>query len=654
MKTKKYLNVLHSFTLHLIGLMDIEELIWYVTEEVAGKLGYHDCVVSLYDAQREVIVQKVAIGPKYSHDRQIKNPLETPIGSNIVGMVGLTKTATLVNDMSDNDLYMDDLKKPGSGLYVPICHNGILYGIIDSEHENVDYFTQGDLQIFTEIANLMGAKFAQIALIETENLQSKIIETIQDIVILCDGEGRIRYANEAIQNVTGYSYDEFLSMNILDLIICEESQKPINQKTEFSQWANKHWNGRVLLKHHDDDLHHYDLLSTPQIGKDGKFQGSISVLRNVDHVIKNECEQKLHAIVFENVNDGIVMFDINAKIIDSNHNAQKMMGYSHEEMMGMTSMEFAANKEDWKQKQLDAFSSIAATGKYIGEGRAKHVDGNEFPFEISMTLYHDKNNMPLGTVAVMRDVTEQKIQLAKLQAAKNDAEAANAEKSKFLATMSHEIRTPLNAVIGFAEALEMGVGADNAESRNESLRIIADAGRMLNNLISDILDFSKLEMGRVDYMLEPVWPSDIFKKNLPIIRQLAEKGSIKFNGIKKTDKKVFVDRARLEQILLNLITNAVKYNKPNGMIEFGCYDIDDDHLRIYIKDSGVGIPKDKEGLLFAPFERSNNHNPDIAGIGLGLSICKNLTEAMDGTIGFESEYGVGSTFWVDFPVFKET
>ncbi len=240
-----------------------------------------------------------------------------------------------------------------------------------------------------------------------------------------------------------------------------------------------------------------------------------------------------------------------------------------------------------------------------------------------------------------------------LNKSKLEAEAANQIKSKFLANMSHEIRTPLNAIIGFAEALEMGVGADNKETRNESLRIIANAGRQMNNLISDILDFSKIEADKIEIHKNPVLPSEVFKKILPIIKHLTERSNVTFEGIQKSDKKISVDRSRLEQILLNFITNAIKYNKPNGSVEFGCFDVAKNSLRIYVKDTGIGIPKKHEGLLFSPFDRIDQDEMAIAGIGLGLSICKKLTETMGGTIGFETKLGEGSTFWVEFPILDD-
>ena len=236
-----------------------------------------------------------------------------------------------------------------------------------------------------------------------------------------------------------------------------------------------------------------------------------------------------------------------------------------------------------------------------------------------------------------------------LRDSKQAAEDANQSKSEFLANMSHEIRTPLNAVIGFAEALEMGVGAEDRDKRNESLKIIADSGRKLNNLISDILDFSKIEAGKIEFNLEPICPNDVFQKNIPIIKDLADKKNITFKNHQKSDHKVLVDKNRLDQIMLNFITNAVKYNKPNGTFEFGCYDTQDDRLRIYVKDSGIGIPQEKERLLFTAFDRVEPSEIASPGIGLGLFICKKLTESMGGTIGYKTKLGKGSTFWVEFP-----
>ncbi len=262
-----------------------------------------------------------------------------------------------------------------------------------------------------------------------------------------------------------------------------------------------------------------------------------------------------------------------------------------------------------------------------------------------------------GHVAVYTDVTDREAATKKLtltnrelQHQRDRAEHASKAKSEFLAHMSHELRTPLNAIIGFAEALEHGIDAGDETKHREFLGHIANAGRDLNDLIGGVLDFSQIEEGQFRLEPELLSPASVMQECLPMIQQMAESKGIEFKGGRKSNAYIEVDRARLKQIMLNLISNAVKYNVPEGNIEFGCHEVNENRLRIYVTDSGIGIPEHLRDRVFEPFHRLRMSDHDVAGSGIGLSITRKLVEIMGGEIDFESQANIGSTFWVEFPI----
>lgn len=258
------------------------------------------------------------------------------------------------------------------------------------------------------------------------------------------------------------------------------------------------------------------------------------------------------------------------------------------------------------------------------------------------------------------------LQLAKEEAeqARENAEIANLAKSEFLSRMSHELRTPLNAILGFGQILEMR-NADADRQQQANIQQILKAGRHLLDLINEVLDIASIEAGHLSLSTEPVEMGSIVRQVMDMVQPLAAAREITIADGMTCDgtshPRVLADQQRLKQVLLNFLSNAVKYNNSGGSVVIGCQAIAGEaatfdgvacagRLRILVQDTGPGLTPDEMTRLFMPFERLEASKTKIEGSGIGLSLCKKLVEAMQGEVGVESEFGKGSTFWMELPL----
>lgn len=234
-----------------------------------------------------------------------------------------------------------------------------------------------------------------------------------------------------------------------------------------------------------------------------------------------------------------------------------------------------------------------------------------------------------------------------LLTAREDAERANSAKSEFLSSMSHELRTPMNAILGFGQLLEVDSTLD--EQSRDNVHEIMRAGRHLLELINEVLDLAKIESGRIDLSLEPVEIQPVLTECSRLIRALADARDIRIEEFCIAGAAVRVDRTRFKQALLNLMSNAVKYNREGGRIKVDVREQGSDRLRIRVSDTGIGIAAEHLEAVFEPFNRLGAESTTIEGTGIGLTITRTLTEMMSGQLGVESMPGRGSTFWLEFP-----
>ena len=248
------------------------------------------------------------------------------------------------------------------------------------------------------------------------------------------------------------------------------------------------------------------------------------------------------------------------------------------------------------------------------------------------------------TTAIERHQTVEQIRTAQA-----DAEAANRAKSEFLSRMSHELRTPLNAVIGFAQLLGM---EESTERQKESITHISRAGRNLLDLINEVLDVARLDAGRVQFNMEAVDVVELVQELSNATVPAAAKRKIEIHTGKPDGEVPFVlaDRERLKQVMLNLLSNGVKFNREGGTLTLAIARPDAAAWRISVTDTGSGIPMEKISRLFVPFERLGTPEGGIeGGTGLGLALCQRVVQALKGRIGVSSTVGVGSTFWIELP-----
>ena len=263
----------------------------------------------------------------------------------------------------------------------------------------------------------------------------------------------------------------------------------------------------------------------------------------------------------------------------------------------------------------------------------------------------DSDGDVVALYGIMQDVTAVRLHEKDLKAAKEAAERAYAARTQFLANMSHELRTPLNAVIGFSEMMERQLlGPLGNDKYVEYIRGIRESGEHLLDLITDILDMSKIEAGKYELAYEQINIAKTVKLALHMMEGRAMDSSIRLNGkFAHEDRTIIADRRAVTQILLNLLSNAVKFSKSGGQVNVECTERDD-QLFIKVQDFGIGIPAHKIAVVTKPFEQAASHyTREHEGTGLGLSITKELVEMHGGAMHIESAVNVGTTVTVRLP-----
>jgi len=321
-----------------------------------------------------------------------------------------------------------------------------------------------------------------------------------------------------------------------------------------------------------------------------------------------------------------------------------VLGIDAHELIGQTRLELGAGQNvidsEWR-KHLDALAARRPFRDF--EYRALPEDKKEVWVSVSGQPTFDAEGEFTGYRGTARDITEKVKAQHELQRISEQAVAASKAKSEFLSSISHEFRTPLNAILGFAQLLEGNVAAEH----DRAIELIISSGNHLTALIDQVLDFSRIEAGKLELSIEPSNVFGVATESIEVMQPLAQtRGiTIRCDFQRLETVKVNTDPIRFKQIMLNLLSNAIKYNVEGGEILCEC-DIDlDGAVRVLVSDSGTGIDPALRHRVFEPFARLGAEASKIEGVGIGLVLCKRIVEAMGGEIDYTSVTGMGSTFW---------
>jgi PAS domain S-box-containing protein len=372
-------------------------------------------------------------------------------------------------------------------------------------------------------------------------------------------------------------------------------------------------------------------------------QADLALARN-----ELQASQRWLASLVESSEASIISKTLDGTITSWNRGAERLFGYRSEEAIGKPISILVPDELGGEMPMIREKLSGDRTVEHF-ETKRRTKDGRTIDVSLTISPIRDADGAVVGSSSIGRDVSERRRAEEERESAREEADRANRAKSEFLSRMSHELRTPLNAVLGFAQLLQLDHLAPPQEEATEE---ILKAGKHLLELIDEVLDIARIEEGKLRLSLEPVDVEGVTRECISLLRPQADQEGIRLTlepqDVQAPTIHAVADRQRLKQVLLNLISNGIKYNREHGSVRVSIErSAQGDRITIDVTDTGRGIHPEGMERLFSPFERLGVEESAIEGTGLGLALTKPLVEAMGGTIRVRSEPGEGSTFSVE-------
>jgi len=496
------------------------------------------------------------------------------------------------------------------------------------------------------IANITARKQHELAL----NKFKAIVDSTADAVISESLTGNIESWNPGAERIFGYKAQEVLGKPIKILDPAERATED-DDILRYIVHGERVEHFETIRRCKDGRLINVSVTSSPVRDADHTIVGASKIVRDITDQKRAEAElrrsEESYRRQFTDNKAVMLLSDPETyRIVDANDAALTFYGYSREQMQSMSITDInpssAPEIKEIIQSLLSNKGGRFETVHRRADGSTRHVDIFSSVIHLSgRTISH----------GIVHDITERKRVEEALVVAKDAAEQASRAKSDFLSSMSHELRTPLNAVLGFAQLLEISQNPPLSDKQKEQVGYILTSGRHLLALIDQILDLARIEAGKMAIAAEPIDLKSLIGECLTFVHNQAGERGVTLVPPDSAPSHVLVrgDHLRLKQILLNLLTNAIKYNRTDGKVVIALTSDERDSWRISVEDTGIGISRELQDHLFEPFNRLGAETSQVGGFGMGLAISKNLIEAMGGAIGFSSTPGQGSIFWIDLP-----
>lgn len=487
---------------------------------------------------------------------------------------------------------------------------------------------------------------AEQALHESEERFRLLVDSVHDYgIFMLDDTGHVRSWNNGAERIKGYRAEEILGQHHSRFYTSEdcaagEPAKALGAALGAGTFSQECWRVR-----RDGSRFWAGVITTAVRGPAGALIGFAHITRDLTERAIEEEQRKL---IVEAAPSGILIVDKQGMITLANTAVENVFGYAAGTLRGQSLEVLVPEGHRHGHVALRQGFTSDPQRRAMAVGRAltgRRADGTEVPIEIGLSPVETRIG-PAVIVTVV-DISARQAAEQALKEAKDAAEEASRAKSTFLASMSHEIRTPMNGILGFADLL---LDHKLTPEQRGKVMLIKDAGQSLLAVINDILDISKIEAGKLDLEQIPISLTGVIDGALSIVRGEAERKHLQLHKELATDLPPWVegDPTRLRQILLNLLSNAIKFTTTGSVtLAVSWEDAGGvSRLRFSVTDTGSGIPLDRLHLLFQNFTQADRSTTRrYGGTGLGLAICKQLAEAMGGSIGVDSLPGRGSTFW---------